>query len=127
MPKGTDSPKLPMSTGRMMPSDSISQMAAANAHATWVPMPSARARRYMRSHHNSTELVRNRPASSHQPPFCRFGMCRPLAGDGGSSASQGSWRTNCTGFQWTEANMLSPMISNAMKPQISESKPVVPR
>ena len=111
----------------MMPSTSISQIADENAQATCVPMPNARARRYMRSHHSNTELVRKKPAMSHQPPSCSGGKCSPLAGDGGSRASQGSWRMNCIGFQCTEANMLSPMISKAMKPQISDSSPVVPR
>ncbi len=111
----------------MMPSTSMSQIAAAKAQATCVPMPSARARRYMRNHHKSTELVRKKPAMSHQPPSCKRGKCRPFDGAGGSSASQGSSRMNWTMFQFTDASMLRPMISNAMKPQISDSSPVVPR
>jgi hypothetical protein len=31
------------------------------------------------------------------------------------------------GFQFTDANMFSPMISKAMKPKISEVTPVKPR
>ena len=54
-------------------------------------------------------------------------MCRPYAGAGGSSPSQGSWRMNCTGFQFTEASMFSPMISKAMKPQTIEAMPTKPR
>ncbi len=81
-----------------MPSTSISQIAERNAHATWVPIPKARARRYMRNHHSSTELVRKNPAISHHPPSCRRGKCRPFAGAGGSSASHGSCRMNCIGI-----------------------------
>jgi hypothetical protein len=51
----------------------------------------------------------------------------PYFGAGGSSASHGSWRMSCTGLQFTEANMLSPMISKAMKPQISDATPRKPR
>ncbi len=51
----------------------------------------------------------------------------PYSGFGGSSASQGNWRTNSIGLQWTEANMFRPMISKAMKPKISEITPSVPR
>ena len=69
-------------------------------------------------------MVRKKPAISHQPPSLSGGMiCRPYCGGGGSSASQGSCRTNCTGSQFTEAHMLRPMISIAMKPQISEATP----
>ena len=48
-------------------------------------------------------------------------MLMPYSGGGGSSASQGNWRTNWIGLQLTEANMLRPMISMATKPKISES------
>ena len=64
---------------------------------------------------------------SHQPPSFSGGRCRPYCRLGGSSASQNSWRTNWIGLQWTEASMLSPMISMAMKPQSSEASPVQPR
>ena len=90
MPKGTASPQLPMSSGRMKPSTKYSQMAAAKAQATCVPMPSALARRYVRHHHSSTEAVRKKPAISHQPPWFSAGSDRPPDGGGGSSASQGS-------------------------------------
>ncbi len=50
-----------------------------------------------------------------------------MAGGGGSSASHGSWRTNWIGSQFTDAHMLSPMISIAMKPQSSDASPVQPR
>ena len=72
-------------------------------------------------------MVRKKPAISHQPPSLSGGKLRPLEGAGGSSASQGSWRMNSTGSQFTEAHMLSPMISIAMKPQSSEARPVQPR
>ena len=49
-------------------------------------------------------------------------MCRPYAGAGGSSASQGNCRTNWIGLQFTEASMFRPMISKATKPQSSESE-----
>ena len=69
-------------------------------------------------------MVRKNPAISHQPPSFSGGMIAGhSAGGGGSSASQGSCRTNWTGSQFTEAHMLSPMISIAMKPQISEATP----
>ena len=45
MPKGTASLQLPIRSGRMKPSTTISQIAAAKAQATCVPMPSALARR----------------------------------------------------------------------------------
>ncbi len=82
----------------------------------------------MRAHHSRIEEVRKNPAISHQPPSYSGGMMlRPTDGGGGSSASHGSWRTNWIGSQFTEAHMLSPMISMAMKPQISEATPSVPR
>ena len=44
-------------------------------------------------------MVRKKPAISHQPPSCSGGrICRPYSGRGGSSASQGSWRTNWIGI-----------------------------
>ena len=127
MPNGTASAKLPISTGRMKPSTSISQIAAANAQATCVPMPSALARRYMRTHQSSTDIVMKKPAMRHQPPSFKGGIERPYLAGGGSSASQGSWRTNCTGSQLTEASMLSPTVSNAMKKQSSDAMPKPPR
>jgi hypothetical protein len=78
-------------------------------------------------HHRIIEDVRKNPAISHQPPWLSAGMARPLAGDGGSSASQGRSRTNRMGFQLTEAHMLRPMISMAKKPQTSEASPRLPR
>ena len=112
----------------MKPSTSISQIAAAKAQGTCVPMPSARARVYMRPHQSSTEVVMKKPAISHQPPSLSGGKrCRPLPGGGGSSASQGSWRISWIGFQLTEASMLRPMISKATKPQIRDARPNQPR
>jgi hypothetical protein len=52
-------------------------------------------------------------------------MLSPYFGAGGSSASQGSWRNELDGSQFTEASMLRPMISKAMKPKNSEDR--VPR
>ena len=95
IPNGTASPQLPISSGRMKPSTRYSQIAEANAQATWVPMPSARARRYMRAHHSRIDVVRKKPAISHQPPSFSGGKMQAVFGAGGSSASQGSWRTNC--------------------------------
>jgi hypothetical protein len=77
----------------------------------------------MRTHHSRIDVVRKKPAISHQPPSFSGGRLRPYSGGGGSSASQNSCRTNSTGSQLTEAHMLSPMISMAMKPQISEARP----
>ena len=102
-------------------------MADAKAQATWVPRPSARARRYIRYHHRSMEAVRKNPAISHQPPSASGGMLRPYSTPGGSSDSQKSWRTNCTGSQFTEAHMLSPMISIAITPHTIEATPSHPR
>ena len=68
VPDGTASPQLPISSGRMKPSTRYSQIAAANAHATCVPIPRALARRNVRSHHSRIEVVRKNPAMSHQPP-----------------------------------------------------------
>ena len=111
----------------MNPRTRYSQIAAANAHATCVPMPSARARRYMRIHHRMIAVVRKKPAISHQPPSLSGGIFSPYFGAGGSSASQGSWRRNWIGLQFTDASMFSPMISRAMNPQSSDAKPVQPR
>ena len=69
-----------------------------------------------------------KPAISHQPPlFSGTNIEKPYSGPGGSSASHGSMRTNCTGLQLTLAHMLSPMISNARKAKISDAMPSVPR
>ena len=54
-------------------------------------------------------------------------MARPYSGAGGFSANHGSWRMNSPTFQFTEAIMLRPMISNARKPLSSERTPVQPR
>src|SRR6516225_6036901 len=100
-------------------------MADAKAHAVCVPNPSAMARRYMRSHHNSMDDVRKNPASSHQPPCASGSMIlMPAAGGGGSSASQGNCRTNSIGLQFTDAHMFRPMISIAKKPNTNEAMPV---
>ena len=77
MPNGTASLQLPIRIGRMKPSTRYSQMAAANAQATWVPMPSALARMYTRVHHSRIDAVRKNPAISHQPPCASGGKCRP--------------------------------------------------
>ena len=73
------------------------------------------------------EAVRKAPAMSHQPPWFSGGIRRPQEGAGGSSPSQGNSRMNCTGSQFTEASMLRPMISKAMKPQTMDNRPQVPR
>jgi hypothetical protein len=127
MPNGTASPQLPIRIGRMNPSTRYSQIAEAKPHATCVPIPSALARRKVRHHQSRIDALRKNPAISHHPPWFRAGMDSPPEGGGGSSASQGNWRTNSVGLQSTEANMLSPMISNAMTKQIAEAKPSVPR
>ena len=88
MPNGTPSLKLPIRTGRNRPRTSINQIAAAKAQATCVPMPSERARLYMRAHHSSTEIVRNRPVICHQPPSFIGAIDRPYPGAGGSRLSQ---------------------------------------
>ncbi len=86
MPNGTASLHLPIRIGRMKPSTRYSQIADANAHGTCVPMPSTRARRYMRTHQSKMDVVRKKPAISHQPPSFSGGMVRPYSGFGGSSA-----------------------------------------
>ena len=54
-------------------------------------------------------VVRKKPAISHQPPsFERRQMVRPYSGGGGSSASQGSWRTNWTGSQFDRGPHVEP-------------------
>ena len=50
-----------------------------------------------------------------------------MLGGGGSSASQGSWRTNWIGFQFTDASMFSPMISMQMNMHSAEARPSQPR
>ena len=77
MPNGTASPQLPISNGRMKPSTRYSQIAAANAQATCVPMPRARARVYMRAHQSSNDTVRKKPAIIHQPPSFSGGRLSP--------------------------------------------------
>ena len=111
----------------MKPIDRNRKIADAKAQAVWVPSRSSRARRYMRHHHVRTDSVRKRPANCHQPPSLNGAMRIPYSGFGGSSASQGSWRRNWIGLQWTEANMFRPMISKAMKPKISDTTPRLPR
>ena len=74
------------------------------------------------------EVVRKKPAISHQPPSFKGGkMVSPYFAGGGSSDRYASRLTNCTGSQPTEANMFSPMISNAMTKHTIEMNPVVPR
>jgi len=99
-------------------------MAAANAHGMCVPMPSARARRYMRSHQSSIDAVRKKPAISHQPPSFSGGIDNPYSGAGGSSASHGNCRMNWIGSQPTDAHMFKPMISKAMTPKTIDRIPV---
>jgi hypothetical protein len=73
-------------------------------------------------------VVRKKPAISHQPPSFSGGKMRsPCSGNGGSSASQNSRRTNWIGFQLTEASMLRPMISIAANPQARDARPNQPR
>ena len=128
MPKGTASPQLPISTGRMKPSTRNSQIAAAKAHAVCVPIPSWRARVYIRAHHRRIETVSNPPTISHQPPWLSGGISvRPSCGGGGSSDSQASCRTNSIGFQLTEASMFRPISTNASEPVIREASPSGPR
>ena len=81
----------------------------------------------MRAHHNSSEMVRKKPAISHQPPWFSGGKLRPYCGGGGSSASQNSWRTNWIGSQFTGADMFRPMILKERMPKISDARPRPPR
>jgi hypothetical protein len=81
----------------------------------------------MRTHQRRMEVVRKNPAISHHPPCSMGGKRSPISGGGGSSASQGSWRTNSTGSHPTLAHMFRPMISKATKPKISDISPAVPR
>ena len=111
----------------MKPSTRNSQIAAAKAQATCVPMPSARARVYMRTHHSRIDTVRKPPAISHQPPSFSGGSDSPYCGAGGSSDSQNSWRTNCTMSQLTWASMLKPMMLKASTPKMSDAMPSGPR
>ena len=128
MPNGTASAQLPISIGRMKPSTSISQIALANAQGTCVPSPSALARRNVRNHHSSTEVDIEKPAICHQPPFASgTNSWKPYSGPGGSSASHGNCRANWIGSQPTDAHMLSPITSNARKPNISDRMPSPPR
>jgi hypothetical protein len=86
------------------------------------------ARRYILVHHSRIDEVRKNPAISHQPPWSSGGrIVRPYAGGGGSSASHGNCRMNWIGSQLTEAHMLRPMISIAIKPKISDATPLKPR
>jgi len=127
MPYGTASLQLPMRTGRKRPSTNISQMAAAKAQAMCVPMPSSRARVYMRAHQSITEASRKKPAMMNQPPSLIGGMDRPYTGLGGSNESQKSCLTSWIGLQFTEASMFMPMIVNQIKPQNREARPRRPR
>ncbi len=80
-------------------------------------MPSAIARRYIRTHHSRIAAVRKNPAISHQPPSFSGGkMDRPCLAEGGSSDRNGSSLMNRITFQSTCASMFRPMISNATKP-----------
>ena len=72
-------------------------------------------------------MVRKKPAISHHPPSFSGGKLMPYSGFGGSSESQGSWRTNSIGLQFTDASILRPMISIATMPQTIEARPVKPR
>jgi len=72
-------------------------------------------------------MVRNRPQICHQPPWFKGASFRPLPGAGGSSDSQNSWRTNCTGSQFTEASMFMPMMVKANTPNSSDIVPSTPR
>ena len=128
IPNGTASLQLPISSGRMKPSDEIEQdrggerpgdmrAHAEHARARHRPAP-------------TTAISTRQEEAGHQPPaaFLQAAeMVRPCCGSGGSSASHGSWRTNSIGLQFTDAIMLSPMISIAMKPHISEATPGHPR
>src|SRR3569832_763895 len=101
-----------MRMGRIYPNTRNSQIAEAKAHATCVPILSSRARLYIRTHHRRMDVVRKKPAISHQPPSFKGGkMVRPHLASGGSRDSQNSRRMNSIGFQFTDASMLRPMIS----------------
>src|SRR3954462_6619605 len=126
MPNGGASHQQPIMIGRIKPSDRYRKIADANAQAVCVPRPSARARRYIRTHHSRIEAVRKKAAIPHQPPSFSGGMLRPYAGAGGSRPSQKSWRTNCAGLQSTAARKLKPMISIAMNAQMIDATPLKP-
>src|SRR4051794_25072943 len=127
MTNGTASHQQPRRIGRMKTNERSRKNADANAEAVCVPRPSARARRYIRTHQSRIDAVRKNAAIPHQPPSFSGGRLKPYAGAGGSRASQKSWRTNCIGLQSTEARKLKPMISIAMNPQMIEAIPLKPR
>ena len=112
----------------MKPSTRYSQIADAKAHGH-VRAQAQRARAPVDPHPPQQDRRRQEEAG-HQPPAAlveRRDDADPYSGGGGSSASHGSCRTNWIGLQFTEAHMLRPMISIAMKPQISDATPVQPR
>ena len=86
-----------------------------------------RARRYMRTHQSRIDMVRQKPAISHQPPSFSGGNDRPYFGDGGSSARKGSSLMKRMRFQSTEAHMLRPITSMATKPKAMDNSPSQPR
>ncbi len=93
-----------------------------------MPSPRARARRKPRSHQSRIEEVSRAPVRIHHPPSCKGTIGeRPNLAAGGSSVRKGKSRAKATGSQFTEAHMLSPMISKAEKPRTSEMTPSQPR
>jgi hypothetical protein len=103
-------------------------MADAKHQAICVPMPIARARRYIRTHQRITEAVRKKPAISHQPPSCNGGkISSPYLAGGGSSDKNGSILMKRRKFQSSAAHMFRPMISKAVMPQAMDISPVAPR
>jgi hypothetical protein len=74
------------------------------------------------------EAVMKKPEISHQPPSRSGGRTsRPCSGSGGSSESQKNSRTNSTGFQFTSAAMLRPMMMKPIEKVMIEATPRNPR
>ena len=72
-------------------------------------------------------MSRKKLAMMYQPPSFSGGMDSPYSGEGGSSASQKSWRMNSGIDQSTCASMLKPMMFSQTKPEASETTPAMPR
>ena len=129
MPNGTASPQC---AHQQRPDEAQHQHTArsptANAQATCVPMPE-RAGAPIDARPPQQDRGRQEEAG-HQPPAAlvqrRKVQCRRPAAAAPAPARATGGRI-AIGFQFTEANMLRPMISMATKPQISDATPRQPR
>jgi hypothetical protein len=74
----------------------------------------------VRTHHRKDEAVRKKPAMSHQPPSFSGGMEAVLRKRRLQRQPE-QLADELTGSQFTEASMLRPMISKAMKPNSRDS------